>query len=182
MLLILYFYTRGHSADAKRLLLQIGKWLPILSRAVVKTVLEVDHTEGDWNVVQNNGMFMSMASIANYLPSKLSSYIPISLPMPCLRPYQGPRAAQIIPHVHFHIVPRPPHGALPTLKQTSYTMFARGRRSELDEEDSLVLASQIREQIAKEVQDVKLKEGIDLYEASNGREGRTLGGEGRGRL
>ena len=63
-------------------------------------------------------------------------------------------------------------------------MFARGRRSELDEEDTLVLASQIREQIAREVQGVKEKEGIDLYEASNEREPRTLGSEskGRGRL
>lgn len=125
--------------------------------------------------MQNNGM-------SCLRPASQAIYSQRLFPTLYLHEHQGPRAAQVVPHVHFHIVPRPPHGALPTLKQTSYTMFARGRRSELDEEDTLVLASQIREQIAIEVQDVKEKEGIDLYDASNGREGRTLGGEGRGRL
>lgn len=46
--------------------MQIGKWLPIISRVVMRTVLgkrndseELNDTDeeslGDWNVVQNNG-------------------------------------------------------------------------------------------------------------------------------
>jgi hypothetical protein len=42
---------------------QLGKWLPILSRVVIKTVLGKDvdpRTEdaGHWNVVQNNGLYL----------------------------------------------------------------------------------------------------------------------------
>jgi hypothetical protein len=43
--------------------MQLGKWLPILSRVVLKTILgtEPDGRGDDprhWNVVQNNGAYM----------------------------------------------------------------------------------------------------------------------------
>lgn len=58
----------------------------------------------------------------------------------------GIRAAQVVPHVHFHIVPRPPLDQPPSSKKTSYVMFARGQRDELDEEEGEKLAGEIREE------------------------------------
>jgi hypothetical protein len=39
----------------------------------------------------------------------------------------GAAAAQVVPHVHFHIIPRP--GLTPELRNRSFTMFGRGQRS-----------------------------------------------------
>lgn len=77
----------------------------------------------------------------------------------------GPGAAQVIPHVHFHIIPRPPldykpavstvrasgngyaPSKIPTGLQASYIQFGRGQRHELDEDDATILVKQMREQI-----------------------------------
>lgn len=47
-----------HMMSAGCLLLQMGKWLPVLSRVVTKTVFG-DDPDRHWNVVQNNGMYCS---------------------------------------------------------------------------------------------------------------------------
>lgn len=77
---------------------------------------------------------------------------------------QVKRAAQVVPHVHFHIIPRPPladiSGAL--TKSPSWTMFGRGQREDLDDEEGEELARLLREELAKEVARVKDQEGIDL--------------------
>lgn len=95
----------------------------------------------------------------------------------------GPRAAQVVPHVHFHIVPRPASGGIPTLKQSSWTMFGRGMRTELDEEDSVVLAAEIRQYIREEVLAVKEREGVDLCAGWTGLSiNKSHSREGKGRL
>ncbi|KAI2083786.1 hypothetical protein LOZ36_005409 [Ophidiomyces ophidiicola] len=110
----------------------LGKWLPIISRVVVKTILGTEPDErgedpAHWNVVQNNGL----------------------------------RAAQTVPHAHFHIIPRPPLERSPQ-PGASWVMFGRGQRDELDDDDGRRLASQLRGAIAQEIIRVKQAEGIDL--------------------
>lgn len=77
----------------------------------------------------------------------------------------GPGAAQVIPHVHFHVIPRPPldyrppdeggkggygRATVPTGLKASYVQFGRGQRHELDDEDAIVLVKQMREKLKVE--------------------------------
>ncbi|KAL4977532.1 HIT-like domain-containing protein [Aspergillus desertorum] len=133
---------------------ELGIWLPILSRAVMRTVFggsQSQNTDGtsttdpswNWNVVQNNGA----------------------------------GAAQVVPHVHFHIVPRPPSGAVGTAAKMSFVMFGRGKREDLDDEQAEKLAADLRVEIAREVKRVREVEGVDLEAEAEGYEG-----EGKGML
>ncbi|KAK7549730.1 HIT-like domain-containing protein [Phyllosticta paracitricarpa] len=61
----------------------------------------------------------------------------------------GARAAQVVPHVHFHIIPRPE--SLPALQNKSWTMFGRGQREELDDDDAAALAARMRDVLGAEV-------------------------------
>ncbi|MCJ1359245.1 MAG: Histidine triad nucleotide-binding protein 2, mitochondrial [Icmadophila ericetorum] len=73
----------------------------------------------------------------------------------------GGRAAQVVPHVHFHIIPR--SGDVPEIKNRSWTIFGRGQREELEEEDAVVLIQQMRERLEKEIEDVKNREGEAVW-------------------
>jgi diadenosine tetraphosphate (Ap4A) HIT family hydrolase len=64
----------------------------------------------------------------------------------------GARAAQVVPHVHFHIIPRP--GSLPELKNKSWTMFGRGQREDLDDDEGKKLAKEMRDVLSREVERV----------------------------
>ncbi|KAK6858386.1 Adenylylsulfatase HINT3 [Apiospora arundinis] len=86
---------------------ELGSWLRLLSKALVKTTGVYD-----WNVVQNNGA----------------------------------AAAQVVNHVHYHLIPRPEIRASGKLRE-SFTMFGRGVRSELDDDEGAELASKLRENI-----------------------------------
>ncbi len=72
----------------------------------------------------------------------------------------GARAAQVVPHVHFHIIPRP--GDVPQIENKSWTIFGKGQREELDEDDALALVGRMREELGKEVQRIREAEGVDL--------------------
>lgn len=75
----------------------------------------------------------------------------------------GERAAQVVPHVHFHIIPRPPLASADAMAQSpSWTMFGRGRREDLDDEEGEKLAQLLRKELAREVIRVKQEESIDL--------------------
>ncbi|KAJ4367388.1 hypothetical protein N0V83_006970 [Neocucurbitaria cava] len=67
----------------------------------------------------------------------------------------GARAAQVVPHVHFHIIPRP--GTMPEIRNKSWTMFGRGQRDDLDDEEGAKLASEMRKVLREEV--AKMKSG-----------------------
>lgn len=69
----------------------------------------------------------------------------------------GPRAAQVVPHVHFHIIPRV--GDVPEVKAMSWTMFGRGQREDLDEEEAGRLVRRIRGKLEGEVRRVRRREG-----------------------
>jgi diadenosine tetraphosphate (Ap4A) HIT family hydrolase len=59
----------------------------------------------------------------------------------------GARAAQVVPHVHFHIIPRMEAPSTPR----SWTMFGRGRREDLDFDEAEALAKRLREQMKVEI-------------------------------
>lgn len=61
----------------------------------------------------------------------------------------GARAAQVVPHVHFHIIPRP--GTMPEIKNKSWTMFGRGQRDDLDDEEGMRIAGEMRRVLREEV-------------------------------
>ncbi|KAK3933838.1 HIT-like domain-containing protein [Diplogelasinospora grovesii] len=66
----------------------------------------------------------------------------------------GAAAAQVVPHMHFHIIPRPELRANGRSKERfTSTMFGRGQREELDEEEAGPLAQSIREAIAQLLQE-----------------------------
>ncbi|KAJ5983786.1 hypothetical protein N7481_005885 [Penicillium waksmanii] len=102
---------------------EVGKWLPILSRVVTKTIFGDE--ERHWNVVQNNGA----------------------------------RAAQQVPHVHFHIIPRP---STESSRSPSFAMFGRGQRDELEDEEGERLAHSMRVELAEEVKRIERDEGVVL--------------------
>lgn len=140
-----------------------------------------DGDVGDWNVVQNNGAFVCFVSSQLYLSIHPStSYTqepnPPSIPSPHFPPTKnrsfsqtsnfppthsnptGARAAQVVPHVHFHIIPRVGDD-VPEVKARSWTVFGKGQREELDEEDAVVLVRRMRERLRGEVERVRRREG-----------------------
>ena len=62
----------------------------------------------------------------------------------------GARAAQVVPHVHFHIIPRPP--TMPEIKHKSWTMFGRGQRDDLDDQEGGRMAGEMRRVLRGEVE------------------------------
>ncbi|TVY18819.1 Hit family protein 1 [Lachnellula arida] len=60
----------------------------------------------------------------------------------------GAAAAQVVPHVHFHIIPRP--ALTPELRNRSFTMFGRGQRSELDDDEAAEMAGKLRVALGRE--------------------------------
>ncbi|KAF2869812.1 HIT-like domain-containing protein [Massariosphaeria phaeospora] len=67
----------------------------------------------------------------------------------------GARAAQVVPHVHFHIIPRPE--TMPEIKNKSWTMFGRGQRDELDDEMGAKMAAEMRRVLREEVGRIEMK-------------------------
>lgn len=70
----------------------------------------------------------------------------------------GAAAAQVVPHVHFHIIPRP--SLTPELRNRSFTMFGRGQRSDLDEDEAAELASKLRAEMTRELQRIAEREKL----------------------
>ncbi|KAF2089005.1 HIT-like protein [Saccharata proteae CBS 121410] len=68
----------------------------------------------------------------------------------------GARAAQVVPHVHFHIIPRP--ASMPELANKSWTMFGRGQREDLDDDDAAALAAEMRRVLRAEIEALRRDE------------------------
>lgn len=64
----------------------------------------------------------------------------------------GAAAAQVVPHVHYHLIPRPEIRASGRFSE-SFTMFGRGKREELDDDEAETLAEELRQQIAVVMQE-----------------------------
>lgn len=60
----------------------------------------------------------------------------------------GAAAAQVVPHMHFHVIPRPELRDRGRERFTA-TMFGRGQREDLDEEEAASLAGEIRAAVAE---------------------------------
>lgn len=69
----------------------------------------------------------------------------------------GARAAQVVPHVHFHIIPRV--GDVPEVKARSWTVFGKGQREDLDEEDAEILLGRMKKALEGGVERVRQEEG-----------------------
>lgn len=76
----------------------------------------------------------------------------------------GARAAQVVPHVHFHLIPRYQEGRLEregrlgkvdvgALK--SWKMFGRGQREDLDDEEGAAIAHSLRTELKKVLGEVR---------------------------
>ncbi|KAI1816925.1 HIT domain-containing protein [Poronia punctata] len=59
----------------------------------------------------------------------------------------GAAAAQVVNHVHYHLIPRPEIRASGKFSE-SFTMFGRGQREELDDDEAVELAAKLRANIA----------------------------------
>ncbi|PHH69265.1 hypothetical protein CDD82_7870 [Ophiocordyceps australis] len=71
----------------------------------------------------------------------------------------GAAAAQVVPHMHYHMIPRPEIRASGRFSE-SFTMFGRGRREELDDDEAEQLAEQLRQNLAAVVrQERELESG-----------------------
>ncbi len=64
----------------------------------------------------------------------------------------GAAAAQVVPHAHFHIIPRADIRRQGRWSER-FTMFGRGQRSELDEQEGLSLAEKVRVSLAHVLRD-----------------------------
>ena len=73
----------------------------------------------------------------------------------------GERAAQVVPHVHFHLIPRYQEGRRDNIAGKgkvdvgmlkSWRMFGRGAREELDDEEGAELAGELRRCLREEVE------------------------------
>ncbi|KAK6531384.1 hypothetical protein TWF281_008191 [Arthrobotrys megalospora] len=60
----------------------------------------------------------------------------------------GARASQVIKHVHYHIIPRPESHT----PSRAWTMFGKGQRSDLDDDEAALIAARIRQEIAWEME------------------------------
>jgi diadenosine tetraphosphate (Ap4A) HIT family hydrolase len=94
----------------------------------------------------------------------------------------GPGAAQVVPHVHFHLIPRPPlnytyparaskvppkHSKYPpneqpTARARNAVIFGRGIREDLDYDESEILVEEIRQAIKDECDPTSAMENLDL--------------------
>ncbi|KAE8452384.1 hypothetical protein EG329_001084 [Mollisiaceae sp. DMI_Dod_QoI] len=70
----------------------------------------------------------------------------------------GAAAAQVVPHVHYHLIPRP--SLTPELRNRSFTMFGRGQRSEIDDDEAAELAKKLRVGITREIERIKNRERL----------------------
>ena len=75
----------------------------------------------------------------------------------------GPKAAQVVPHLHFHIIPRTDNDS--TSWSKSWTMFGRGSRQSLDDDEATILAQRIRQTLEQELDSVRLEAGPAAVDA-----------------
>ncbi|KAF3905455.1 hypothetical protein ABW20_dc0104437 [Dactylellina cionopaga] len=125
----------------------LGAWLPIVTRAVSRA-MQVD----DLNVVQNNGMDSENPEdtrvnvgwgrkVFDEVKEKVEEVFNTGSS-------SGARASQVVKHVHYHIIPRP-ESYTPS---RSWTMFGKGSRSDLDDDEAALIAARIRQEIAWEME------------------------------
>lgn len=88
----------------------------------------------------------------------------------------GIRAAQQVPHAHFHIIPRASSNPAANAARASFVMFGRGQREELDDDEGEELAGLLRGELASEVLRVR-EMGVDLECEVHGDDSRRVKGK-----
>ncbi|EWC48394.1 hypothetical protein DRE_02163 [Drechslerella stenobrocha 248] len=126
----------------------LGAWLPIVTRAVSRA-MQVD----DLNVVQNNGMDSESpeecrVNVEVGWGRKVFEKVEEVFNPAAAAAAAGSRASQVVKHVHYHIIPRP-ESYTPS---KSWTMFGKGPRSDLDDDEAALVAARIRQEIAWEME------------------------------
>lgn len=71
----------------------------------------------------------------------------------------GAAAAQVVPHMHYHVIPRPEIRAQGRWSE-KFTMFGRGQRSDLDAEDGEQLAGSVRAEVARVLEEEEAAQPI----------------------
>lgn len=138
---------------------------------------------GDWNIVQNNGSWVFYIILGLYcvwgwmlggcwIMDDETRGVGLHDSGSLLTSKTGARAAQVVPHVHFHIIPR--IGDVPEVKARSWTVFGKGQREDLDEEDAEILLGRMRVALGQEIERVRRREGDGALKGLIG----ERGGEG----
>ena len=149
--------SRKHREKASDLSIRegqaLGAWLPVLARAIMRAAgppasdTGTARDYGDWNVVQNNG---------EGLPAPSGSKVQMQRQVN--DDVTGAGASQVVPHVHYHIIPRSTNSDHEAWAR-SWTMFGKGQRQDLDDDDAVVLTQQIRNAVKRELAAVEAREG-----------------------
>jgi diadenosine tetraphosphate (Ap4A) HIT family hydrolase len=71
----------------------------------------------------------------------------------------GAAAAQVVPHAHFHIIPRPDIRRQGRWSER-FTMFGRGKRTDLDEEEGVQLAEKVRSSLSQVLREEKASDEV----------------------
>lgn len=69
---------------------------------------------------------------------------------------------------------------MPEVKARSWTVFGKGQREDLDDEDAAVLVGRMRKGLEREVERVRRREGEGVVRALFGERGEEEGGKGGG--
>lgn len=70
----------------------------------------------------------------------------------------GAAAAQVVPHAHFHIIPRPDIRRQGRWSER-FTMFGRGQRTDLNEDEGIRLAEKVRVSLSQVLREENLADG-----------------------
>ncbi|KAJ5047393.1 uncharacterized protein L3040_003220 [Drepanopeziza brunnea f. sp. 'multigermtubi'] len=65
----------------------------------------------------------------------------------------GAAASQVVPHVHYHLVPRPNLDG--EARNRSFTMFGKGQRSELDDGEAAELVGKVKGELERELKRIE---------------------------
>ncbi|KAK4989000.1 hypothetical protein LTR50_003596 [Elasticomyces elasticus] len=116
----------------------LGFWLPVLSRVLLRTFSpSSSSSSGDTAGAAAEHDLEDWNIVQN----------------------NGARAAQVVPHVHFHLIPRHKEGSRSSRGAAkedvgllrSWKMFGRGSRTELDEDEGAELAAEVRRNLEDEL-------------------------------
>jgi diadenosine tetraphosphate (Ap4A) HIT family hydrolase len=73
----------------------------------------------------------------------------------------GAAAAQVVAHMHYHLIPRPEIRASGRFRE-SFTMFGRGQREELDDDEAEAFVAELRRHVADVLREEKDDEGYKI--------------------
>ena len=140
--------------------------LPIAPGHILLTTRTHYRTLGDLYACPSNDAHASAQALGQWLPVVSRALCKVTgIEDWNVVQNNGERAAQVVPHVHFHLIPRYQEGRRERAGMgkedpgmwKSWRMFGRGAREELDEEEGAEMAAELRAAIRQEVEASKAK-------------------------